>query len=243
MNQTRRQSRGDGPLVDAYRPMLFSEVVGQTKAVEDLRVLARSRSRLPILLHGSPGTGKTTLARIYCRAWVCKAGRPDGSDPCNACDVCEQTAQRPHQVWEGGLYEGSAAASGDAKRAAEDVLDALSVMWDGYIVNEAERLLIQQQRLLAWIEAQSRPVVFCTTDITKFDAQFRSRCVIVEVAPVTEPDMVAFLAEIAEAESVKMAAIELHGFLRGLGPTRAGQVRDVLVAFEPFLARHRHRST
>jgi len=37
--------------------------------------------------------------------------------------------------------------------------------------------------------------------------------------------------------------MELQEFLLGLGATRAGQVRDVLVAFEPILAGRRHRGT
>lgn len=235
----RRQRHQDGPLVDAYRPRSFAEVVGQDRAADELRLLARVRSPLPVLLYGPSGTGKTTLARIYCRAWLCRGDRPDGGEACGTCDTCERTLGTAHHAFEGGIVEASAAATGDPRKAAEDVLEDLALPWDGVIVNEADRLLIQQQRLLSWIETLKMPVAFCTTDREKFDAQFRSRCAIIEVTPISEATMIQFLVEVADAEGVQVTPAELWEFLRGLGPQRSGQARDALVAFEPFLERRR----
>ncbi|GMV42239.1 MAG: hypothetical protein AMXMBFR64_39550 [Myxococcales bacterium] len=238
----RRQRHQDGPLVDAYRPRSFDEVVGQDRAVEELRLLARVRSPLPVLLYGPSGTGKTTLARLYCRAWLCRGDRPDGSEACDTCDTCERTAGTAHHAFEGGIMEASAAATGDPRKAAEDVLEDLALPWDGVIVNEADRLLIQQQRLLAWIENLKMPVVFSTTDLDKFDTQFKGRCATIEVTPIPEAEMVQFLEEVADAEGVQVDVAELRAFLHELGPQRSGQVRDVLVAFETVLERRRSGS-
>lgn len=57
------------PLAEQLRPKGFDEVVGQEKVVNLLSKIIEKRKPLSILLWGPPGCGKTTIARLYAKAF------------------------------------------------------------------------------------------------------------------------------------------------------------------------------
>jgi putative ATPase len=65
--EDRRSPREDAPLAERMRPRSLDELVGQEALVgEDgsLRQMLRSRRIPSLILHGPPGSGKTTLGRL-----------------------------------------------------------------------------------------------------------------------------------------------------------------------------------
>lgn len=61
----------------------------------------------------------------------------------------------------------------------------------------------------------------------------------IQVTPITEAEMVPFLVEVAEAESVIVGKKQIEALLRGMGRSRSSQARDVLIEFETFLQARR----
>ncbi len=57
------------PLAEQLRPRSFDEVVGQGSLVELLSKIIEKGKPLSILLWGPPGCGKTTIARLYAKAF------------------------------------------------------------------------------------------------------------------------------------------------------------------------------
>lgn len=74
-----------------YRPKNFSEVLGQDSIVAELEGVVDSESYKvmnSVILAGSSGGGKTTIARIFAKAINCIGGKD--IKPCNACEHCIQ---------------------------------------------------------------------------------------------------------------------------------------------------------
>jgi putative ATPase len=57
------------PLAEQLRPQSFEEVVGQEPLVSLLSKIIEKKKPLSILLWGPPGCGKTTIARLYAKAF------------------------------------------------------------------------------------------------------------------------------------------------------------------------------
>jgi len=73
-----------------YRPLIFSEIVGQPQVVHTLQnALKKGRFAHAYIFSGPRGVGKTTTARILARALNCVHGPTP--HPCGECSPCKQS--------------------------------------------------------------------------------------------------------------------------------------------------------
>jgi DNA polymerase III subunit gamma/tau len=76
-------------LARKWRPRRFEDVLGQPHVVKALsHALAGDKLHPAILLTGTRGVGKTTLARIIAKGLNCEKGV--GAEPCGQCSSCQQ---------------------------------------------------------------------------------------------------------------------------------------------------------
>ena len=79
-------------LARKYRPRRFEDVVGQDHVVRALsHALAGDKLHPAILLTGTRGVGKTTLARIVAKCLNCETGV--SASPCGRCTACGEVDQ------------------------------------------------------------------------------------------------------------------------------------------------------
>jgi len=76
-------------LARKWRPRRFEDVLGQPHVVKALsHALAADKLHPAILLTGTRGVGKTTLARIIAKGLNCETGV--SANPCGKCSACQQ---------------------------------------------------------------------------------------------------------------------------------------------------------
>lgn len=219
-----------------YRPTRFVEVRGQEHPVAVLSALAareaggeRKYAGEHLFLHGSVGSGKTSLVRIYERALNCLNLR-EGS-PCDVCESCRIVDRE--QV---GLREYDTAGTGGDRDDFDrwfhtNYRTPVGYKWQVLFFDEAHRLTTTaSDRLLKSVEDTIGGVVFCfaTTEYEKVRPALRSRLFQLEIRPLSALDSIGLLRDVAEAEHI---AYEAEG-LALLAGVIGGQPRDLITALE-----------
>lgn len=161
-----------------YRPQRFSEVSGQTAAIEILtRSLAGSRVGHAYLFSGPRGCGKTTVARILAKALNCLS--PEAGEPCCGCRSCQAIA--------GGESLDVVEIDGASNNSVDEIrelkthvaLAPFSSKYKVYIIDEVHMLSMAAfNALLKTLEEPPSYVVFvlATTEPHKVPVTIRSRC-------------------------------------------------------------------
>ena len=197
-------------LSDQYRPERFEEVVGQARTVQILSALIRDGRRAEdLLLYGSVGSGKTSLARIYGRALNCLAVDPATGSPCDVCTECTRgTRDNEQQLFiEYDTPRRSTAAK--VRAFLEQCLHirvpdgrCLVIFFDEAHSLEPEASDI----LLKVVEDHPTNVVFCfaTTEPELLRAALRSRLMQLEVKALTVADAEELISRVARAAGIRI---------------------------------------
>lgn len=81
-----------------YRPKVLSEYIGNEKLKASVKkALESDRKPQVILLSGPAGTGKTTMARLLAKEYLCENRDQTGS-ACNTCYNCVEMEDRKSVV-------------------------------------------------------------------------------------------------------------------------------------------------
>ncbi len=213
-----------------YRPLQFSDVVGQSAVTRTLiGQLVGEKIGHAYLFTGTRGTGKTTCAKILARAVNCE--HPVNGDPCNQCPACK------------GILDGSVtdvfeidAASNNSvenvRQLREDVVYTPAlVKYKVYIIDEVHRMSGPAfDALLKTIEEPPAHVIFilATTELHKVPATILSRCQRFDFRRIDGVEIAKRLQYVAQQEGISMT--EEAALL--LGRMGQGSMRDALSLLE-----------
>ncbi len=213
-----------------WRPLLFSEVIGQEEIVTTLKNAVNANEVAhAYLFAGDRGIGKTSIARILAKAINCSESK--NGEPCNACGNCKTISHRQSL----DILEIDAASNrgiDHIRQLREEVNFSPSDLdTKVYIIDEVHMLTNEAfNALLKTLEEPPLHAMFvlATTEQHKVPRTIISRCQAFTFRHIPIPQISEHLNDIAKREDISIVpdAIDFVA-------TRAeGAMRDAIVMLE-----------
>lgn len=221
-------------LARKWRPLSFADVLGQPHVVKALsHALAQDKLHPAILLTGTRGVGKTTLARIVAKGLNCEKGvRSEGCGECSACAEVDQGRFVD-------LMEIDAASNTGVDNVRELIDNAqyspVRGRYKVYLIDEVHMLSKSAfNALLKTLEEPPPHVKFilATTDPQKLPVTVLSRCLQFNLKRLPISLIRDRLAQVLEAEGHSAEVPALAEIARGAD----GSMRDGLSLLDQALA-------
>lgn len=213
-----------------FRPITFSEIVGQEHITRTLRnqVIA-GRVGHAYLFNGGRGTGKTSAAKILARAINCL--NPKDGEPCNECEICK------------GAINGSLtdivemdAASNNSVEDIRSIREEVNFLptkakYRVYIIDEVHMLSTGAfNALLKTLEEPPEHVKFilATTEPQKLPATILSRCQRFDFKKISNENIIKRLNIVCEKSNIEITKEALNI----IAVLSEGAMRDALSILE-----------
>ena len=213
-----------------FRPLTFSEIVGQDHITRTLKnQLIAGRVGHAYLFNGCRGTGKTSAAKILARAINCL--NPKDGEPCNECEICKAAISGSLM----DIVEMDAASNNSVEdiRLIRDEVNFLPTLakYRVYIIDEVH--MLSQGAFNALLKTLEEPpahvkFILATTEPQKLPATILSRCQRFDFKKISPEDIVKRLKIVCE--SSKLDADE--NALKIIASLSEGALRDALSILE-----------
>ena len=213
-----------------FRPLTFSEIVGQEHITKTLKnQIIAGRVGHAYLFNGGRGTGKTSAAKILARAINCL--NPKDGEPCNECEICK------------GAINGSLtdivemdAASNNSVEDIRSIREEVNFLptkakYRVYIIDEVHMLSTGAfNALLKTLEEPPEHVKFilATTEPQKLPATILSRCQRFDFKRILNENIIKRLNIVCEQSNIEITKEALNI----IAVLSEGAMRDALSILE-----------
>ncbi|AEG72389.1 DNA polymerase III, subunits gamma and tau [Mycoplasma haemofelis Ohio2] len=195
-------------LYNKYRPKSLSDLIGQETIKNQIRqIFTQNKLLQSFIFYGLHGTGKTSVARIFSKAWNCPKFKELG-DVCNECESCKLIDQNRTT----DIYEIDAASNSGVENIRDVIHNtqyvALNLKKKVYIIDEAHNLSNSAwNALLKTIEEPSGHVIFLflTTNIQKIPDTIISRCHKYNFNYLSKEDLITLINKVCKAEAKEIS--------------------------------------
>ncbi len=221
-----------------YRPLTFTEMVGQKAVVKALQNQVKfGQLGHAYLFCGTRGTGKTSTAKVFARAVNCL--HPIDGNPCNECELCRE-AESGFNLVE------IDAASNNGVENIRDLREEVQYTpskgkYKVYIIDEVHMLTQSAfNALLKTLEEPPEHVIFvlATTEPHKVLPTILSRCQRYDFKRITTGEITEHLIDVCLKEGI----IAEKDALQYIAAIADGGMRDALSILDQCHAYYMHDS-
>lgn len=219
-----------------YRPMSWSEVIGQDTTVSILQGMIINKSyevMNSLIVAGTSGGGKTTAARIFARAINCLS-EDAKNKPCNECKHC--------QAFLAGEYGDFLEVDGTTYSGKDDIAELKKLarlnpfVKGGYkiiLVDEAHALSSKAWDILLkdLEEGRNKTIwIFATTELHNIRPAIQGRNPVFKIKPLSQSEVLLELKRICQLEGI-IAPTKL---LSDISRIYRGRTRDAINELDKY---------
>ena len=175
----------------------FDSIIGQEQIRSHMeKAIKDGHVSHAYIIHGERSSGKEYIANLFARALQCTG---EGDKPCGLCQSCMQAAgdNQPDIIHVSHEKPGSIGVDDVRVQINNDmVIKPYSSKWKIYICNEAEKMTPQAQNAL--LKTLEEPpaygiIILLTTSMEALLPTIQSRCITLNMKPVNDAQMRAYL--------------------------------------------------
>ena len=177
----------------------FMDIIGQEQIKEHLQnALATGKVSHAYIINGEKLSGKEYIAKVFAMALQCERGE---TEPCQECHACKQALSdnQPDIIRVGHEKPNTISVDDIRGQINNDVaIKPYSSPYKIYIVNEAEKMTPQAQNAI--LKTLEEPpgyavILLLTSNINALLPTILSRCVVLNMKPVSDEKVHKYLME------------------------------------------------